>query len=306
LTCATRPAAHRCACSTWSAPCVPSIDCLRAAAHLCFTRGAHIACCRYDKNQSGINEKSLTGWTAEEIREERNTFCFELAYIKSIPYREEPTLVLVSCAGDAQATSKLDKVAKRLAIKREGEQKLRLSGAMLTATIRCCCHMPSQLSAQLSCVLLHQGHCSVCIMLAMNWFSKCPSCRRIVREMPQQHAGVCYTIVRPGQMVEEPGGYKALVFDQGNRIKRVRICFTSTCVLWGLPPAICSAKLRGACACASGLGEVAEWRSLLAHAYVAARCTRECSVCSLSAQLLLPSCVTPHTNAHAPGAKCRV
>jgi uncharacterized protein YbjT (DUF2867 family) len=35
-------------------------------------------------------------------------------------------------------------------------------------------------------------------------------------------SGVAYTIVRPGAMVQEPGGYKALVFDQGNRIERVR------------------------------------------------------------------------------------
>ena len=30
--------------------------------------------------------------------------------------------------------------------------------------------------------------------------------------------GLGYTIVRPGPLQEEPGGYKALVFDQGNRI----------------------------------------------------------------------------------------
>jgi hypothetical protein len=35
-------------------------------------------------------------------------------------------------------------------------------------------------------------------------------------------SGVGYTIVRPGQLLQEPGGYKALVFDQGNRISEVR------------------------------------------------------------------------------------
>lgn len=30
--------------------------------------------------------------------------------------------------------------------------------------------------------------------------------------------GLGYTVVRPGPLKEEPGGYKALVFDQGNRI----------------------------------------------------------------------------------------
>ena len=29
-----------------------------------------------------------------------------------------------------------------------------------------------------------------------------------------RQSGLGYTIVRPGPMVEEPGGYKALVFDQ--------------------------------------------------------------------------------------------
>lgn len=33
-----------------------------------------------------------------------------------------------------------------------------------------------------------------------------------------RRTGLGYTIVRPGPLLEEPGGYKALVFDQGNRI----------------------------------------------------------------------------------------
>ncbi|KAG1670564.1 hypothetical protein FOA52_012136 [Chlamydomonas sp. UWO 241] len=33
-----------------------------------------------------------------------------------------------------------------------------------------------------------------------------------------RQSGLGYTIVRPGALVEEPGGYRALVFDQGNRI----------------------------------------------------------------------------------------
>ena len=31
-------------------------------------------------------------------------------------------------------------------------------------------------------------------------------------------SGLGYTIIRPGALVSEPGGYKALVFDQGGRI----------------------------------------------------------------------------------------
>ena len=41
-------------------------------------------------------------------------------------------------------------------------------------------------------------------------------CRR--GEDALRRTGLGYTIVRPGPLLEEPGGYKALVFDQGNRI----------------------------------------------------------------------------------------
>eukprot|EP00798_Chlamydomonas_sp_ICE-L_P007042 gene7042-138_t len=33
-------------------------------------------------------------------------------------------------------------------------------------------------------------------------------------------SGLGYSIIRPGQLVQEPGGYKALVFDQGDRIEQ--------------------------------------------------------------------------------------
>ena len=33
-----------------------------------------------------------------------------------------------------------------------------------------------------------------------------------------RNSGLGYTVVRPGNLLEEPGGNKALVFDQGNRI----------------------------------------------------------------------------------------
>ena len=35
-------------------------------------------------------------------------------------------------------------------------------------------------------------------------------------------SGLGYTVVRPGPLQEEAGGYKALVFDQGGRIREVR------------------------------------------------------------------------------------
>ncbi|CAG9461795.1 unnamed protein product [Pedinophyceae sp. YPF-701] len=33
-------------------------------------------------------------------------------------------------------------------------------------------------------------------------------------------SGLAYTVIRPGPLVEEPGGFRALVFDQGNRISQ--------------------------------------------------------------------------------------
>ena len=37
-------------------------------------------------------------------------------------------------------------------------------------------------------------------------------------------SGLGYTVVRPGPLLEEPGGYKALVFDQGGRIAQAISC----------------------------------------------------------------------------------
>lgn len=44
-------------------------------------------------------------------------------------------------------------------------------------------------------------------------------------------SGLGYTIVRPGALVEETGGYKALVFDQGTRISQVRDALKPECCL---------------------------------------------------------------------------
>lgn len=118
-----------------------------------------------------------------EDRNARNSFNFEIAYIKAQPVRTEPTVILVSCAG-AAATDAADGTAdtergafagpeanvlgavegvnaRRVALKRRGEAGLRSSG-------------------------------------------------------------VGYCIVRPSKLLQEPGGYKALVFDQGDRIQQVR------------------------------------------------------------------------------------
>ena len=43
-------------------------------------------------------------------------------------------------------------------------------------------------------------------------------------EAALRRSGLGYTVVRPGPLLEEPGGYRALVFDQGNRIARPISC----------------------------------------------------------------------------------
>lgn len=48
-------------------------------------------------------------------------------------------------------------------------------------------------------------------------------------------SGLGYTIVRPGPLLEEPGGYKALVFDQGNRIAQTISCADAADVALKVP-----------------------------------------------------------------------
>ena len=43
-------------------------------------------------------------------------------------------------------------------------------------------------------------------------------------EQALRHSGLGYTIVRPGPLLEEPGGYKALVFDQARPAPQSRPC----------------------------------------------------------------------------------
>ena len=37
-------------------------------------------------------------------------------------------------------------------------------------------------------------------------------------------SGLCYTVVRPGKLIEEPGSNKALIFDQGDRVDQPISC----------------------------------------------------------------------------------
>ena len=113
--------------------------------------------CRFDKSIVQVDPSQYE--TMGDVEQARNVFEFELCYIKAIPSGSEPTFVLLSCAGSS--SNPFSTEDRRVAIKRQGETGLRLSG-------------------------------------------------------------VPYMVVRPGKLVQEPGGYRALVFDQGNRIERVR------------------------------------------------------------------------------------
>lgn len=43
-------------------------------------------------------------------------------------------------------------------------------------------------------------------------------------EVHLRNSGLGYTVVRPGPLVEEAGGYKAMIFDQGSRITEKISC----------------------------------------------------------------------------------
>ena len=57
-------------------------------------------------------------------------------------------------------------------------------------------------------------------------------------------SGLGYTVVRPGPLVEEPGGYKALVFDQGNRISHAISCADVADVALKVPHPFCCGCLQ--------------------------------------------------------------
>lgn len=91
--------------------------------------------------------------------QQQQGFRLEVDWIKALPGGTEPDFVMISAASTARQGMDDDAQAKLLALKRKGEENLRLSG-------------------------------------------------------------LGYTIIRPGQLQDEPGGYKALVFDQGDRIQQ--------------------------------------------------------------------------------------
>lgn len=120
---------------------------------------------------------------AEAERAARNSFNFELAYIKAQPVRTEPTVILVSCAGAAGSNAADDADAAE-------------SGAFAGPEANVLGAVEGVNARRVS--LKRRGEAGL------------------------RSSGVGYCIVRPSRLLQEPGGYKALVFDQGDRIQQVR------------------------------------------------------------------------------------
>lgn len=112
----------------------------------------------------------------------RNAFNFEIAYLKAQPQRTEPTLILVSSAASAGQEAASGKATTEMGSFAGSESNVLGSKEGVNAR---------------RVSLKRRGEASL------------------------RASGVGYCIVRPSALVQEPGGYKALVFDQGDRIQQV-------------------------------------------------------------------------------------
>lgn len=141
--------------------------------------------CRFDKSQLPA-ELPVTSLSDAEERNARNSFNFELAYIKAQPVRTEPDVILVSCAAaagtDASDSADSADSAERGAF---AGPEANVLGAVEGVNAR-------------RVTLKRRGEAGL------------------------RSSGLGYCIVRPSRLLQEPGGYKALVFDQGDRIQQVR------------------------------------------------------------------------------------
>jgi hypothetical protein len=126
-------------------------------------------------------EATMRASLAEE-RTLRNEFNFEIAYLKAQPMRAEPTMILVSCAGSAGQNAALG--VRGVDMGSFAGSESNVLGAKEGVNAR-------------RVSLKRRGEASL------------------------RASGVGYCIVRPSALVQEPGGYKALVFDQGDRIQQV-------------------------------------------------------------------------------------
>ena len=134
-------------------------------------------------DKSLIPSDIAVGASVEEERTLRNAFNFEIAYVKAQPMRTEPTMILVSCAGAAGQDAALGLNAADMGSFAGSESNV--LGAVEGVNAR-------------RVSLKRRGEAAL------------------------RASGLGYSIVRPSALVQEPGGYKALVFDQGDRIQQVR------------------------------------------------------------------------------------
>ena len=138
--------------------------------------------------------------------------------MKALPGGEEPDVILVSCAGaglaadDAEKACCHTKLYAACPVSGSFRRSAAIAGAGAVAR-------RTRRGSRLRTLQAVAG-------LAM----KCGSyCAQVVagKRMSEQivkNSGLGYTIVRPGQLFEEPGGAKALVFDQGGRITQGISC----------------------------------------------------------------------------------
>ena len=66
---------------------------------------------------------------------------------------------------------------------------------------------------------------------------------KLAGEAALRSSGLGYVIVRPGPLLEEAGGYRALVFDQSRRITKVRRGVLG--VGWGLGRPLVAGRAHG-------------------------------------------------------------
>jgi len=113
-----------------------------------------------------------------------NRFRFEIDWIKALPGGIETDFILVSCAGGSRGGGRVD------------DANTVHSGVV-----------PSSIDSSSE----------------MSPRERMVSAKRR-GETSLRNSGLGYTIVRPGPLEEEAGGYRALVFDQGNRIEQSISC----------------------------------------------------------------------------------
>ena len=160
-------------------------------------------------------------------------FQLEVDWIKAIPGGVEPEVVMVSCAGTARRGALGEaELARIVAAKRRGEEGLRLSGLGYTivrpggASGPPLLLRPPFVHLFIRPPMIHTFIRPLQLLVPQG--AACERSSRLSRDSsPHYHPIIHHAITRfttqmwpAGLLVDEPGGYKALVFDQGDRISQ--------------------------------------------------------------------------------------